>query len=99
YVGLLEEAVGARSATITPVGQLHVQIPFRPPDDLNACEITVSGGVGELIYAYLDSGIWPSTTHYGDLGIDLAQRLLTSPRWGQRLRRVRPASAGRATVY
>jgi ethanolamine utilization protein EutA len=76
-----------------------VQIAFRPPDDLDACEITVSGGVGELIYAHLDGRVWPTMTHYGDLGIDLARRLLTSPWWGPRLRRVRPASAGRATVY
>jgi ethanolamine utilization protein EutA len=99
YVGLLEEAIGARSATVTPAGRLHVQIPFHPPDDLDACEITVSGGVGELIYAHLNGGPWPTTTHYGDLGIDLARRLVDSPWWAERLRRVRPASAGRATVY
>jgi ethanolamine utilization protein EutA len=61
--------------------------------------VTFSGGVGELIYAHIQGNPWPPTTHYGDLGIDLAQRIVASPFWSEHLHTWRPASAGRATVY
>jgi ethanolamine utilization protein EutA len=61
--------------------------------------VTFSGGVGELVYAHLDGKPWPTTTCFGDLGIDLAQHITTAPLWAEQLRRCRPASAGRATVY
>lgn len=61
--------------------------------------VTFSGGVGELIYAHEQGKPWPPTTHFGDLGIDLAQRIVGSPFWSEYLHKWRPASAGRATVY
>jgi ethanolamine utilization protein EutA len=64
-----------------------------------AAAVTFSGGVGELIYAHVQGKPWPPTTHYGDLGIDLAQRIVGTPFWSQHLEKWRPASAGRATVY
>jgi ethanolamine utilization protein EutA len=81
------------------VARLCIQVPFRPAVDLADCAVTVSGGVGELIYARLNGAPWPRTTRFGDLGIDLARRVLDSPQWSARLRQHRPASAGRATVY
>jgi ethanolamine utilization protein EutA len=61
--------------------------------------ITFSGGVGELIYAHVQGKPWPPTTHYGDLGIDLAQRIVMTPFWAAHLKQWQPASGGRATVY
>lgn len=59
--------------------------------------ITFSGGVGELIYRFMEQDRWPETTAYGDLGIDLAQAIVRSPLLNQTLD-VKPETAGRATV-
>jgi ethanolamine utilization protein EutA len=67
--------------------------------DLGEPIVTFSGGVGELIYRRLRGEPWPATTHFGDLGIDLAQRLVQSERLGRNLRTHIPAGGGRATVY
>jgi len=108
YVRLLEAAVvGDGSAFVDPVAMAHVQVLYRPPDggprahEESEIEpgVTFSGGVGELIYAHLAGRPWPGTTHFGDLGIDLARRILVSPTWAESLATYRPSSAGRATVY
>jgi ethanolamine utilization protein EutA len=100
YTGLLEAAVtGRMEAFADPVARLHQEVAFHFPLGVEQVVVTVSGGVGELIYAHQDGKPWPPTTHYGDLGIDLAQRIVASPRWAEQLRTYRPASAGRATVY
>lgn len=114
FMSLLEAAVsGDRAHFDEPTARLHQQVPFHwraesreravgvigllmGPDSPFA--VTISGGVGELVYSYLDGKPWPSTTAFGDLGIDLARRLVAS-RWADDLKRYRPASAGRATVY
>ena len=75
------------------------QAPFRWPAGVADPIVTFSGGVGELVYRRLQGEPWPATTHFGDLGIDLAQRIVASPRWSSSLHRFRPRSAGRATVY
>lgn len=99
YVRLLEAAVrGDRAAFLDPVAAGHVQVPYRPPDDVPPA-VTFSGGVGELVYAHLAGEPWPGTTAFGDLGIDLAQAIVRSPLWASSLAKYRPASAGRATVY
>lgn len=76
-----------------------VQVPFTLPADTRNLVVTFSGGVGELIYRHLQGEPWPGTTHFGDLGVDLAQRIVQSPVWAESLRDFRPRSAGRATVY
>jgi ethanolamine utilization protein EutA len=99
YVRLLEAAVtGDESAFADPLAKGHVQVPYRPPDP-SPVAVTFSGGVGELIYAHLAGEPWPGTTHFGDLGIDLARGILGSPVWEGSLAAHPPASAGRATVY
>ncbi len=50
----------------------------RPPLDIANATITLSGGVGELCHQ-LRQGRSPPLTAYGDLGIDLARRLLQAP--------------------
>jgi ethanolamine utilization protein EutA len=98
YVGLLESAVrGDRFAD--PISRLHEQVSFRLPAEVGSLALTLSGGVGELVYAHLQGGSWPSTTAFGDLGIDLARRLVSSPLLGPHLQLLRPATAGRATSY
>ena len=69
------------------------------PADCRDVVVTFSGGVGELIYRHLQGIPWPTTTHFGDLGIDLALRIVQAPAWADSLQHYRPRSAGRATVY
>lgn len=60
--------------------------------------ITFSGGVGELLYRASLGMELPGQTAYGDLGIDLAQAILASPRLTASLAEFRPQTLGRATV-
>jgi len=100
YVALLESAAsGSAEAPQDPITQLHTQVPFRRPPNWNDVAITFSGGVGELIYGHIQNRPWPPTTIFGDLGIDLAKRIVGSPVFARHLRKYQPASAGRATVY
>src|SRR5262249_42896362 len=100
YVRLLEAAVaGAAAAFADPVAALHQQVPFRLPPGGADVVVTLSGGGGELVYGHVHGKPLPPTTHYGDLGIDLARRLLGSRLWAAHWRSHMPASAGRATVY
>jgi ethanolamine utilization protein EutA len=99
YVRLLESVVaGDPTADADPAALLHIRVPLRIPPAAEPI-VTLSGGVGELAYAHLAGRLWPPTTHYGDLGIDLARRLLCSERLGQHLRTHIPVGGGRATVY
>ena len=75
------------------------QVPFRLPIEVQAPVYTFSGGVGELAYRHGQGELWPPTTHFGDLGIDLAQSVVASPLWQPSLEQFRPTSGGRATVY
>jgi ethanolamine utilization protein EutA len=61
--------------------------------------ITLSGGVGELVYNHIRGEPLPPTTAFGDLGIDLARRLIQSPVLSRHLRTHVPANFGHATVY
>ena len=92
-------ATGQREPFAEPVGKLHEQAPLRLPAGLPAPVVTISGGVGELVYARLHGEPWPATTAFGDLGIDLARRLLEASPWTEHFRTHAPASCGRATVY
>jgi ethanolamine utilization protein EutA len=100
YLTLLQAAVEGNGEPFRePVAHLHEQVPFRRPADMMDVAVTFSGGVGELVYGHVSGKPWPPPTHFGDLGIDLAQRIVQTPFWSGHLRRFRPASAGRATVY
>jgi ethanolamine utilization protein EutA len=61
--------------------------------------ITFSGGVGELVYQQAAGEAMPGTTHFGDLGIDLAAAILRSPRLAADVHRLVPENRGRATCY
>jgi ethanolamine utilization protein EutA len=78
----------------------YEQVRFRLPRGVDSYAVTISGGVGELVYAHLRGEAWPSTTKYGDLGIDLARRLVEASPWAAQLnsKQFVPAGGGRATV-
>ena len=99
YMSLLTATIDGNSDLMsTRVASLHEAKPFRVSQNLPDVVVTVSGGVGALIYSHLSGEPWPSTTRFGDLGIDFAKMLLNSP-WGGNFRNFLPHSAGRATVY
>jgi ethanolamine utilization protein EutA len=97
-IDLLEAAVTGRQGPFqSEIGRAHVDVPFRLPPALAPPALTFSGGVGELLYARLQGNPLPETTSFGDLGIDLAARILASPLLSARL--LVPESTGRATSY
>ena len=100
YLVLLEAAIaGDREPFQDPIARLHEQSAFRPSLLADKAIVTLSGGVGELVYSHLQGQPWPATTAFGDLGIDLAQRLAAASGWTDHFRRYIPAGSGRATVY
>jgi ethanolamine utilization protein EutA len=99
YVELLEASVAGDGTAFDEAARLHEQVPFHLPPEAGEPIVTLSGGVGEMVYAHLRGEPWPATTHFGDLGIDLAQRVLLSKRLSRHLRTHVPAGGGRATVY
>lgn len=90
---------GRREAFADSLGRFHEQVPLPVPPGLASPIVTVSGGVGELLYAHLQGRPRPATTAFGDLGIELARRLLEHSPWSEGFRQQAPASCGRATVY
>ncbi len=100
YMELLEGAVAGDARIFErPIAGLHQQVAFELPCSVRDPIVTLSGGVGELVYGYRNGEGLPSTTFFGDLGIDMARRLLHSPRWAAHFKAFQPACAGRATVY
>lgn len=59
---------------------------------------TVTGGVGELMTQYALKGSWPSTTFFGDLGIDLAKAILNSE-FASSIQISTPTHTSSATLY
>jgi ethanolamine utilization protein EutA len=99
YLTLLEATVtGDQTAIAQPIARQHQQVALELPDVRDPI-VTVSGGVGELVYGHFAGKPLPSTTFFGDLGIDLAKRLLDSTQWSAHFAELQPACAGRATVY
>ncbi len=97
-IELLEAAVTGRLAPFqSELGRAHVDVPFHLPPGMAPPALTFSGGVGELVYARREGRPPPETTSFGDLGIDLAARILASPVLSARL--LVPGSTGRATSY
>lgn len=81
------------------LGRLTEQLPLQLPESRRAAALTFSGGVGELLYRHLQGEPLPDTTHYGDLGIDLALAIAHQPRLVQDTTWLVPENRGRATVY
>lgn len=94
---LVAIANGDRDFFANPVGRMIEQSPFDSPLAGSAA-LTFSGGVGELVYSIARGGPVPSTTYYGDLGVDLAQAILKSDRLSRDVHKYVPEHLGRATV-
>jgi ethanolamine utilization protein EutA len=100
YIELLESALSGDSRIFeNTVPRLHQEVPFRLPADVEDPIVTISGGVAELVYDRCRGKPFPSTTYFGDLGIDLAARFVNSPRWAANFNQAQPQCLGRATVY
>ena len=52
-----------------------------------------------MIYRSSQGRELPGTTGYGDLGIDLARKIMKSPVLSAHIRTMIPENMGRATVY
>lgn len=97
YLDLLEAAcTGDTQRFESAVAALHCQVPLYLPEveveveaktktQAQAPRLTFSGGVGELLYALRSSGEPLPRTQFGDLGGELATRLLAHPYFSQRL--------------
>jgi ethanolamine utilization protein EutA len=100
YLELLESIVSHNSEiNSNTTATAHTQVPLTIQTGERQSIVTFSGGVGELIYQYSMGKPLPSTTYYGDLGIDLAIRITQSPLLASSLTDFIPENMGRATVY
>ena len=80
YVELLESAISGNMQIFDePVARPHQDVAFRLPDGVHVHDpiVTISGGV-ELVYERFGGKPLPSTTSFGDLGVDLAERFINS---------------------
>ncbi len=103
YIKLLESIVQHNATFLSmPISQLlcQVAIPVSEPisENFSQPRITFSGGVGELIYKIVAGETLPSTTYYGDFGIDLALAISQSTILAADLHSTMPENKGRATV-
>lgn len=99
YVSLIESEVeGATQSLQEKPYQHYLQAPFDPLPAATPV-ITLSGGVGELVYRQLGGEPLPEPTAFGDLGIDLAERLMRSPLLSRSLKTHIPENGGHATVF
>ncbi len=99
-IAMIDSAVtGDQTALSSPLGRLHEQVKFDRPDEVREPIFCLSGGVGELVNDILQGRPLPTTTAFGDLGIDLARRIADSSVWRSRLAASPHPHAGRATVY
>ena len=95
YLGLLVAAAGGRLERFEePTAAAHQEVPFHLPHGLPAVDLTLTGGVGELVYRKLNGETLPSTTYYGDLGIDLARRIAHAMKHGPLHREALLAASG-----
>ena len=100
YTDALEALVaGDRTFFADGLGQLHEQLPFLLPKGVAGPVVVFSGGVGELVYTLAAGDPPPGTTEFGDLGGELAQRILSSEVLSADVRRLVPENGGRATVF
>ncbi len=98
YVHTLEAIVlGNADFFDTEIAKKHSQVVINLTANTKP-NITFSGGVGELIYKIAANEVLPSTTFFGDFGIDLALAISKSPHLSTHLETCVPEHKGRATV-
>ena len=100
YIDALEAiASGNTDFFSSPITKRYQQVPFAFESTEATPVLIFSGGVGELIYLESQGKELPGTTHYGDLGIDLAKRIVQSPLLSAHISDFIPDNQGRSTVY
>ena len=82
----------------SPITSMHLQAAWSMPPRAIP-KITFSGGVGEIVYQLAAGTTTPTTTYFGDFGIDLAQAIVASPVLSAHLKTHVPENLGRATVF
>ena len=98
YVSALEAIVLADDAFFnSPIAKKHTQVAINFSKNIQP-KITFSGGVGELLYKISAGETLPTTTFYGDFGIDLALAISKSALLSADLKTCIPEHKGRATV-
>lgn len=93
WIAALEAAV--RDVSSIPPELIEASIDGLP-DDLVP---VFSGGVGELVYRLARGEVITDVTPYGDLGLDLARRILASPVLGAALQHHAPDCGGRSVAF
>ena len=96
--GLKALASGNADYFNTIPGQWLQKVPFLCGFDGDVA-VTYSGGIGELLYRYVEGKELPETTCYGDLGIDLAKAILAEPVLTESIQTHIPEFRGQSTVY
>jgi len=100
YIDALEAiASGNTNFFSSPITNRYQQVPFVFESTETTPVLVFSGGVGELIYLESQGKELPSTTYYGDLGIDLAKHIVQSPLLAAHISDLVPDNQGRATIY
>lgn len=105
YLTMIRRALAGKSSDRNDCEALHEQVPFSlPPDLFNpenqaAVTITVSGGVGELVYRAMAGESPSEITPFGDLGWDLALKLVADEWISSSLKKHVPKNMGRATAF
>jgi ethanolamine utilization protein EutA len=98
YVRMLEAIVqGDTDYLSKKIAKKLTQININLASNIKP-KLTFSGGVGELIYKISANELLPTTTFYGDFGIDLAQAISCSSILSANLKTHIPEHKGRATV-
>jgi ethanolamine utilization protein EutA len=98
YIKALEGIVTGDAACLSmQVAKTHTQVAIQIQAKTKA-KITFSGGVGELIYKISAGETLPTTTFYGDFGIDLALAISRSALLSNHLKSCVSEHKGRATV-
>lgn len=90
---------GSDGRASSPFGDLLVEAPLDWPEEAEAPVIVFSGGVGELVYRMARGEDLPAETPYGDLGVELARRIVRSPVLGAHVGAWAPGGGGRAIAY
>lgn len=100
YITALEAiAAGDEDFFRSPHAHPFQQVSFGFESRNTTPILVFSGGVGELVYQAGAGAKPPGATYFGDLGIDLARRIVESPLLSAHIDKIIPENRGRATVY
>ena len=98
YINFLEAIVAGDTDFLSAsIAQKQSQVAFIINQNSKP-KITFSGGVGELLYKISAGETLPTTTYFGDFGIDLAMAISRSTPLSTDLKTCVPEHKGRATV-